>query len=269
MKYLLVARYGVMAFVGHFISRSIDYKTYQPLVLKTPRGTEIGEFLSIKQELIPGIKEHSDGKVIGIASQEELNRMNKLRNVNQADELKYCRERIRSRNLPMKLKFAEHILGGERVILYFTAEERVDFRELVKDLAEKYKTRIEMRQIGARDEARLLEDCGICGMSLCCRLVLPKIEPVSMKMAKMQTSTLDPAKVSGRCGRLKCCFRYEHQTYRDLKAALPNVGDIIKTREEEGEVIDLEILNQRVVIASKTGELCHIELKDVIEVVKR
>ncbi|MFH1706541.1 MAG: regulatory iron-sulfur-containing complex subunit RicT [Planctomycetota bacterium] len=271
MKYLIIARYGVMAQAGSFIARSCDYKRAEQLILRTPRGTEIGEFMVLKQELVLGMREETDGKVIGIASEEEISRMKRIRSGTQMEELRYCRERIRVRNLPMRLKFVEHILGGERVTFYFTAEQRVDFRDLVKDLAEQFKTRIEMKQIGARDEARLLEECGICGMSLCCRLVLPKIEPVSMKMAKIQTSTLDPAKVSGRCGRLKCCFRYEHAVYRELGEGMPMVGDIVRTKAGEAEVIDLAVLAQRVRI--RTGgpapEVSEIPLADIIEVRKR
>lgn len=269
MKYLIVSRYGVMASVGDFVTRSCDYKHHELLILRTPRGTEIGEFLSVKQELISGMNEKSDGKVIGVASEEEISRMKRIVHVDQKEEMKFCREKIEKRELKMHLKYVEHILGGERIVFYFSAEGRVDFRDLVKDLAEKYKTRIEMKQIGARDEARLLAECGVCGMNLCCRLVLPRIEPVSMKMAKMQTTTLDPAKVSGRCGRLKCCFRYEHEVYQDLKKKLPNIGSIVKTRKLEGEVVGLDILTQKVTLSSKEEDIQEVELKDIIEIIKR
>ena len=268
MKYIIAARYGVMSLVGGFVSRSHEYQLGEMLVLKTDRGTEIGEFMGVKGELPPGGDEATDGKIIGIASDDELKRLEKTRTVTEREEKDYCRKLIADRELNMRLKYAEHIFGGERVIFYFTADERVDFRDLVKDLADKYKTRIEMKQIGARDEALLLEECGTCGRDLCCRSVLHEIQPVSMKMAKAQTSTLDPAKVSGRCGRLKCCFRYEHELYRELSQRMPNVGDIVKTRTEEGEVINVEVLSQKVVIIHEAHPF-DIPIKDIIEVIKK
>jgi cell fate regulator YaaT (PSP1 superfamily) len=269
MKYLIRARYSIMGYYGDFISRSDEYSPHEQLVLKTPRGTEIGSFMAVVKEIDDRGGE-SDGKVIGIASEQELSRMEKTRNIDQAEEQKFCRDTIREKGLKMNLKFVEHILGGERVIFYFTAEKRVDFRELVRILADRYKTRIEMKQIGARDEAALLADCGICGRVLCCKDVLTKIKPVSMRRAKMQTSTLDPAKVSGRCGRLKCCFRYEYETYNDLRSGLPSVGDIVKTDEITGEVIEQEILTRKVkVIAEGERDILQIPVEDIVEVVKR
>ena len=130
-----------------------------------------------------------------------------------------CQELIAKRRLQMKLVDVEMIHGGERVVFFYLAEQRVDFRELVKDLARVLKTRIEMRQIGVRDEAKLLADYGDCGKPVCCNTHLSQMPPVSMKMAKIQKTTLDPAKISGRCGRLKCCLRYEYDTYRSLEKA--------------------------------------------------
>jgi cell fate regulator YaaT (PSP1 superfamily) len=269
MKYIVSARYGVMALIGGFVSRSSEYKRQDYLILKTDRGTEIGKFLAVKGEMPSGSEEETDGKIIGVASDDEIMRMKKIHSVTEKEEKVYCSRLITDRELPMKLKYAEHIFGGERIIFYFTADERVDFRSLVKDLAEKYKTRIEMKQIGARDEALLLEDCGICGRDLCCRSILEEIQPVSMKMAKTQTSTLDPAKVSGRCGRLKCCFRYEHGIYRELSNKLPEIGDVVKTRTEEGEVINVEVLRQKVIISSQENETAEIDSRDIIEVIKK
>ncbi len=270
MKYLIEAKFGMMSEKGNFVSRTGDYDLHEKLILKTPRGTEIGTYIKKVKEMEQISDGESDGKVIGIASDQEIQRQRKIESINQGDEMKYCNRKIREKNLPMNLKCVEHILGGERIIFYFTAEKRVDFRALVKVLAEKYKTRIEMKQIGARDEASLLAECGICGQTLCCKSILDKIKPVSMKRAKIQTSTLDPAKVSGRCGRLKCCFRYEYETYKELKSALPNVGDIIQTRKFKGEVIELEILTQKVkVVPDDHSDVCFVDLSEIVEVLKR
>ena len=145
------------------------------------------------------------------------------RNVKEA-EFGRCTEFIRNRSLQMELVDVEHLFGGERIIFYFLAEKRIDFRELVKDLAREYHTRIELRQIGVRDEAKLLADFGDCGKPVCCNTHMAVMPPVSMRMAKLQKSTLDPSKISGRCGRLKCCLRFEQDVYEEFQNALPEVG---------------------------------------------
>ena len=151
----------------------------------------------------------------------------------------------------MDLVDVERILGGERLVVYYLAEQRVDFRQLVRDLAAQFQTRIEMRQIGIRDEAKLLADYGDCGQPICCATHLSKMPPVSMKMAKMQKATLDPTKISGRCGRLKCCLRYEFDTYEELAADLPPVGSEILTREGSGLVLAHDILSQQLMIKTE------------------
>src|SRR5207302_3884861 len=140
-----------------------------------------------------------------------------------------CREFIARRRLQMDLVDVEAIFGRERMVFYFLAEKRVDFRELVKDLARQFQTRIEMRQIGVRDEAKLLADYGDCGKPVCCNTHMSQMPPVSMRMAKLQKSTLDPSKISGRCGRLKCCLRFEQDVYEAFQAELPGVGTRIVT----------------------------------------
>src|ERR1051326_3599133 len=154
-----------------------------------------------------------------------------LRQAQEREEAAFhcCAAFIDERHLQMELVDVEHLFGGERLIFYFLAEKRVDFRELVKDLAREYRTRIEMRQIGVRDEAKLLADYGDCGKPVCCNTHLTAMPPVSMKMAKLQKTTLDPSKSSGRCGRLKCCLRYEFDAYRALERELPPVGSRVVT----------------------------------------
>ncbi|HEY7954090.1 MAG TPA: regulatory iron-sulfur-containing complex subunit RicT [Polyangia bacterium] len=159
----------------------------------------------------------------------------------------FCKQRIRDRNLAMKLTRVEYPLAaGNKVLFYFASEERVDFRELVKDLAQRLKARIEMRQIGARDEAKMVGGIGACGRELCCSTWLPAFVPISIKMAKDQGLPLNPSKVSGQCGRLKCCLVYEQDTYKEMRKGLPKMGKRVATPGGEGKVVELDVLRQRV-----------------------
>ncbi|MCJ7728941.1 MAG: hypothetical protein MUO27_03555 [Sedimentisphaerales bacterium] len=163
----------------------------------------------------------------------------------------------------MKIVDAENIFGGERIIFYFMADGRVDFRELVKKLANEYQSRIEMRQVGSRDEAKLLGDVESCGQQCCCQLFLKALKPVNMRMAKMQKATLDPSKISGYCGRLKCCLRYEDQTYTELKKRLPRKNTRVKTPHGEGKVVDTQILTQLVIIEDENGTKTAVGVEQV------
>jgi cell fate regulator YaaT (PSP1 superfamily) len=166
-------------------------------------------------------------------------------------------------DLPMKIVDAEHIFGGERLIFYFMSDGRVDFRELVKKIAHEHQTRIEMRQIGSRDEAKLLGDVESCGQECCCRKFLKALKPVNMRMAKMQKATLDPSKISGFCGRLKCCLRYEDKTYTELKKHLPKKNARVKTKYGEGKVVDTQILTQLVMVEHDDGTKIAIGLEEL------
>ncbi len=166
----------------------------------------------------------------------------------------------------MKIVDAEHIFGGERIIFYFMSDGRVDFRELVKKVAHEYQTRIEMHQIGSRDEAKLLGDVESCGQQCCCQRFLKLLKPVNMRMAKMQKATLDPAKISGYCGRLKCCLRYEDKTYTELKKRLPKKNTRVKTIHGQGKVVDTQILTQLVMVEYESGEKAAVSV-DEIEII--
>jgi cell fate regulator YaaT (PSP1 superfamily) len=187
------------------------------------------------------------GEILRLATSEDREHASKQSN-DAKTVFKTCQELIAKRRLQMDLVDLEILQGRERVVFYYLAEKRVDFRELVKDLARVLRTRIEMRQIGVRDEAKLLADYGDCGKPVCCNTHLTRMPPVSMKMAKIQKTTLDPAKISGRCGRLKCCLRYEYDTYRELERVLPAVGSKVVTSKGRGRVIAQELLAQKLVI---------------------
>jgi cell fate regulator YaaT (PSP1 superfamily) len=171
--------------------------------------------------------------------------------------------------LAMELVDIEHLFGGERIVVYYLAERRVDFRELVKQLAGEFQTRIEMRQIGVRDEAKLLADYGDCGKPVCCNTHLCEMPPVSMKMAKLQKATLDPTKISGRCGRLKCCLRYEFETYEQLQKELPPVGADVVTELGRARILSHEILAQQLHVQTEDNRRVVIGAGEVESVVKK
>jgi len=249
MTQAYVVRYGRMRFLGTF-SGLDDREIPRGLsvVIRGDRGTELGEVLTpatARTEALLKTKER--GEILRVAEPTDLERMNVLSGL-RTSAFTICRELILKRRLQMNLVDVENILGQERMVFYYLAEKRIDFRELVKDLAKAFRTRIEMRQIGVRDEAKLLADYGDCGKPVCCNTHLTEMPAVSMKMAKLQKSTLDPAKISGRCGRLKCCLRYEYQTYRELESLLPPVGSRVATPEGVGQVVSHEILVQKVIV---------------------
>src|SRR5438105_11605227 len=179
-----------------------------------------------------------------------------------------CRNHVGRLNLPMQLVDLEHVFGGERLVIYYLSEERVDFRELVKALASEFQTRIEMRQIGVRDEAKLLADYGDCGQPVCCGTFLSEMPPVSMKMAKVQKATLDPTKISGRCGRLKCCLRYEYDIYEELQQDLPPIGSDIVTKNGRARILAQEILAQQLLVATEDNRRILIPASDVLTILK-
>jgi cell fate regulator YaaT (PSP1 superfamily) len=215
-----------MRFLGVFCAQgNTTYRRGEWVIARTDRGLEDGEVLCEgTQPAVACLKDPFEGQILREMTPEDRRELGRLRE--QANrELGVCQEYVARLGLPMQLVEVEHIFGGERIVVYYLAENRVDFRELVKLLAGEFQTRIEMRQIGVRDEAKLLADYGDCGVPVCCNTHLVEMPPVSMKMAKLQKATLDPTKISGRCGRLKCCLRYEYEMYerRELPQ-LPSEG---------------------------------------------
>jgi cell fate regulator YaaT (PSP1 superfamily) len=270
-KYMLV-RYGRMNTLGFFEHNETHIpKVPTRVVVKTERGLELGHLVGQlcpyrggQFKLSPDqVKEYFDrsgielpvapaGKVIRFATASDVSEERHLRKISK-QQIECCRGFVKELGLPMKIVDAEHIFGGERIIFYFMADGRVDFRELVKKLAHEYQSRIEMRQVGARDEAKLLGDVESCGQQCCCQAFLKALKPVNMRMAKMQKATLDPSKISGYCGRLKCCLRYEDQTYTELKKRLPRKNARVKTPHGDGKVVDTQILTQLVVVEHEDG----------------
>ena len=254
-------RYGYMRYIGEFrYAPGMLFGCGGKVVIQTNRGIELGEQVSLtctgceksidRKQMLKYVKQSGpefmelrSGKILRTATTQDLDEARHL-DENASRQLKYAKELSREIGLDMKFVTCEHLLGGERLIFYFMSEDRVDFRDLVRQLATEYHTRIEMHQVGARDEARLVADYEICGRECCCKNFLKKLRRVSMRMAKVQKATLDPSKVSGRCGRLRCCLRYEHEGYEDLNKKLPRVGIRIRTEAGIATIRDRQILTQ-------------------------
>ena len=222
-------------------------------IVETVRGVEYGTVIKSntlvdESEVIQPLK-----KVIRKATPEddESEAQNRLR---EKDAFGICEEKIAKHGLDMKLIDVEITFDHNKLIFYFTSDERVDFRELVKELAGVFRTRIELRQIGVRDEAKMLNGIGICGRPLCCATFLGDFQPVSIKMAKEQSRSLNPTKISGICGRLMCCLKYEEDVYEELNKKMPSVGDIISTVDGTGEILSTNVLMQTVKAAVRKKE---------------
>jgi len=264
----VVVRYGKMKMVGEFpYDLAAKPGCGSKLVVRTHRGTELAEMLTstcpnagcsksvTRQEMLDYIDRSggrdypfsTDGRVLRVASMSDLDLQARLEQGCHELTMR-ARAVVERLGLPMKVVETEQILGQERVTFYFLSEDRIDFRDLVKVLGQELRQRIEMRQVGARDEARLTADYEKCGQHCCCKQFLKVLKPVSMKSAKVQKATLDPLKISGRCGRLMCCLRYEDETYESLKQKLPKKKSRVGTPEGDGLVIDAQILTQLVLV---------------------
>ena len=255
MTKVIGVRFRKAGKVYYFSPGEEDIKTGQHVIVETARGVEYGY-------VVLGTHEVDDKKVVqplkpvirtATEADEETERKNKEKD---KEAFKICLEKIKKHDLEMKLIDTEYTFDNNKVLFYFTADGRIDFRELVKDLASVFKTRIELRQIGVRDETKIVGGIGICGRPLCCASYLPEFIPVSIKMAKEQNLSLNPTKISGVCGRLMCCLKYEEETYEELNSKLPNIGDYVTTDDGlKGEVHSVSILRQLVkVVVTINGD---------------
>ena len=222
------------------------------IIVETEKGMVLGKVLSTPHEKERRFFLKSPRKVVRKATPEDLEQFHENQQLEKETFL-FCHKKIKEKNLNMKLVKTEILLDRSKALFYFTAEKRVDFRELVKDLAAEFKMRIEMRQIGVRDEAKMVCGIGTCGRELCCAKFMNRFELVSVKMAKEQNLALNPTKISGSCGRLMCCLAYEFPTYVELKKDLPKVGKHLATRAGKGKVIRQNVLSQTVTIELEEG----------------
>jgi cell fate regulator YaaT (PSP1 superfamily) len=283
-KPLIAVRYGYLGWVGEFKhDPALKLQWSDRVVIKTERGLEIATPVAAAcPEVCPKCvrpeqkdayvrasgEEHLQrgaGEVIRIATAEDLAEQRRI-DAGAKEKMDYCQRASAKVGLDMRMIACEHLLGGERIIFYFTAEGRIDFRQLVRDLAREYHTRIEMRQIGARDEARIVADFEICGRECCCKNFLKVLRPVNMKMAKLQKATLDPTKVSGRCGRLRCCLRYEQLTYEELDAKLPGYGVRVRVEQGIGFIRDRQVITQILVLDMGEGRRLAVPLEEIQEI---
>jgi len=276
-------RFGYLRYIGEFsYAPDMKFTCGAKTVIQTRRGIEMGDQVSLtctgceksvtREQMKDWVKNCGEDSFLFDAGRI-------LREATSADLAEYahiqagCREkrdfcqRVADRyKLPLTVVECEHLFGGERVLFFFTAEERIDFRSMVRDLTTEYRTRIEMRQVGARDEARMLADYETCGREVCCKVFLKTLRPITMRMAKLQKATLDPTQVSGRCGRLKCCLRYEHVGYEELDKRLPRTGIRIRTNHGEGVIVNRQVLTQLVQIRKDDDTLVAVVAEDITEV---
>jgi len=262
-----IVRYGAMRFLGVFTAAGgTQHLRGTQVIARTNRGLEVGEVLcESNDEAIAHLKEPAEGQILREMVPDDFNEIARIEEYSPK-EIEICQRHIDKLELQMQLVDVEHIFGGERIVVYYLAESRVDFRELVRILAGEFQTRIEMRQIGVRDEAKLLADFGDCGNPVCCNSHLAQMPPVSMKMAKLQKATLDPTKISGRCGRLKCCLRYEYETYEQIQKKLPSLGSTVDTPEGRGKVVGHEILTGQVLVATEDRRRVLVDAGDAARV---
>lgn len=260
-----IVRHGVMRFLGDFEpGEGVPCSRNSRVLARTERGLEVGDVLcQANPQALGMITEPTHGQIVRILTAEDQTAFERLRE-KERQEFDTCSRFIQQRQLQMALVDVEHLFGGERIVFYFLSEKRVDFRELVKDLAREFQTRIEMRQIGVRDEAKLLADYGDCGKPVCCNTHMTTMPPVSMRMAKLQKSTLDPSKISGRCGRLKCCLRFEQDVYEEFQSQLPAPGARILTRKGQGRVLAQEILARKVLMECEDGRRIIVAADEIL-----
>lgn len=239
-------RFRTAGKIYYFDPRELDITQGSHVIVETARGVEFGTVMIPPKELPEEKVVQPLKPVIRIADQED-EKIEAKNRYKEKEAFQICLEKIQKRGMEMKLVDAEYTFDNNKLLFYFTADGRIDFRELVKDLAAVFRTRIELRQIGVRDETKILGGIGICGRPLCCNTFLSEFAPVSIKMAKEQNLSLNPSKISGVCGRLMCCLKNEEETYEYLNSRLPNLGDYVTTDDRlKGEVHSVNVLRQTV-----------------------
>ncbi|MBN1368891.1 MAG: stage 0 sporulation family protein [Dehalococcoidaceae bacterium] len=262
MPLVVGVRFRPVGKIYHFDPAEIELKDGDMVVVETARGQELGKIVGGPFEMDD--KEVPDmlKPVVRLAGPEDLEQAERM-DSKESEALSECEQLVRQLNLPMKLLKAEYSLDGAVVTIFFGAESRVDFRELVRELSRKIKTRVELRQVGPRDETRLIGGFGRCGRSLCCATFLSEFSPVSIKMAKEQDLPLNPMKISGLCGRLLCCLGYEFEQYREMKQKFPAEGQKVSVAEGLGVVVGNRPLEDIVIVELETGSRVEVGLADI------
>lgn len=254
MTKIVGIRFRTAGKIYYFDPLDFELETAMHVIVETARGIEMGTVLIPPKEVEDDKVIQPLKPVIRVATDEDEKNVERNRE-REKEAFKICKEKIIRHGLEMKLVDAEYTFDNNKLLFYFTADGRIDFRELVKDLAAVFRTRIELRQIGVRDETKMMGGLGICGRELCCKSYLSDFVPVSIKMAKEQNLSLNPTKISGVCGRLMCCLKNEQETYEYLNSRMPNVGDIVVSRDgTRGEVKSLNVLRQYVKVLVENGD---------------
>ena len=253
MKRIIGVRFKKPGKIYFFDPQDLKIEKNDDVIVETAMGDEIGKVVIANREIDEEKMATPLKKVVRKATQYDLDSQKKFKE-REPEALKICKEKIEKYNLEMNLTDVEYKFDGSKILFYFTADGRIDFRDLVKDLASVFKTRIELRQIGVRDEVKRIGGNGVCGRELCCCSFLDNFETVSIKMAKEQNIALNPSKISGNCGRLMCCLKYEQDVYAEKGSRLPKVGAIVKTPSGEGSVEGVEVLKEIVKVKIKDGD---------------
>lgn len=242
---------------GHFVLKKGD-----KVMVVTENGPAIGCVCTKPRNRAEGGPNRKLKTIFRLATKEEIDSYQKGCNL-EREVYEHCHLKVKERSLPMRLVSVERRFDGSKVIVYFTADGRVDFRQLVKDLVGKFRTRIEMRQIGVRHQAKMVGGLGTCGRPLCCSAFLNSFDPVTIKMAKKQNVSLNPNKISGMCGRLMCCLTYEYEYYAKIKKKLPKIGRMVMTKAGEGKIIRQNILKETLTVALDSGDEIEVHATDI------
>jgi len=240
-------------------ANAIAVHRHDMVVLEVERNTEFGKVISDPDKVCGGKTETAAGKIVRLASDGDLRQVvnNEMKSV---EAYKNCKQKVAQSNLDMQLVQAEYSFDGTKIMIFFTADGRVDFRNLVKDLAKMLRVRIELKQIGVRDKAKIVGGYGVCGRELCCSSYMKDFHPLSIKMAKDQGLPLNPQKISGVCGRVKCCMAYEYQVYREYSKTLPKMGaKVTMPNGEKGKVVSMDILKRYVSVDLGEGKIVKVE----------
>ncbi len=242
---------------GHFVLSVGDY-----VMVRTEKGFTVGKVVTPPRRLDDDVEYPELKKIFRLATEEDLKQYEEMLQ-REKRAFEFCKERIKARGLPMRLVLVESLYDGSKITFYFTADGRVDFRELVKDLVKEFHTRIELRQVGVRNQAKMIGGIGSCGRELCCSGFLREFHPVSIKMAKEQNLSLNPSKISGACGRLMCCLKFEYESYMESKKGMPKLGKKIDTPMGRGRVIRQNIINKTVTINLDSGSEIEFTMEDL------
>jgi len=242
-----------------------DLKVGEHVIVETSRGKEVGQVLDKPREITKARARETLKPIERRAEPLDLVQMEHHR-LREPETLALCQEKVSQYRLPIKLLQAEYSYDGSHLVVYFVSEKRVDFRDLIQELRKTLKTKVELRQVGVRDEAKLMGGMGRCGRLLCCATFMQEFNPVSIRMAKRQDISLNPSEISGLCGRLLCCLAYENEYYQQIKGKLPKVGEIVRTRYGTGEVKALNVLKETVSVDLKNEVTIEVSAKEVLEV---